>query len=165
MPSQVLPFSFSLQNATNILSFNTLSKIALNNDSPVGQKFKKGASSFLRWPAIPYNIRRQEHSKWDSFADKKRESNVIEWPDVISKLSSRQSLSFRSGNNNPNAMNSCLVMSGEYRTCCEESNDGCFDSTNEEGTCEMMYDLAHIVMESQFGDSGNVEEPSNVWRT
>merc|ERR1712154_260059 len=67
-----------------------------------------------------------------------------------------------SGNNNPNAMNSCLLMSGEYRTCCEESNDGCFDSTNEEGTCEMMYDLAHIVMESQFEESGNVEEPFNV---
>ena len=58
-------------------------------------------------------------------------------------------------------MNSCLVMSGEYRTCCEESNDGCFDSTHEEGTCEMMYDVAHIVMESQFGDSGNSEEAKN----
>ena len=39
-------------------------------------------------------------------------------------------------------------MSDEYRKCCEESSDGCFDSTKREGTCEMMYDLAHILVES-----------------
>ena len=39
-------------------------------------------------------------------------------------------------------MPSCMVVSAIYQECCSNNEEQCYDSTEEEGQCEMFFQIA-----------------------